>query len=96
MKQQTANPLSLDLASYPVFSVPGASPVAILNESSSLTDRLQYCHRAVENLEMLASLCGEHDHSDVKNLSGVFTNLLEPLSKMLGRLVSDSEASGRA
>ncbi len=96
MKPQNENPLSLDLASYAVFSVPGAQPVAILNESSSLTDRLQYCHRAVENLEMLASLCGDHDHIDVQNLSGVFANLLEPLSKILWQLVLNSESNGRA
>lgn len=96
MEQQMENPISLDLASVAVFSLPGARPVAILNESSSFPGRLQYCQSAVANLEMLASVCADHESIDVRNLAGVFTNLLEPLSKMLGRLVSDSEAMGRA
>lgn len=91
MNNQTKNLLSLDLASFAVYAVPSTPPVAILNESSSLHGRLQYCLRAVENLEMISSVGTTNEHIDVQNLAVVFGNLLEPLSKMLGRLVVDSE-----
>lgn len=94
MTTQTQEPTSLDLASFAVFSVPGTQPVAILNESSSQNGRLLYCDRAVANLAMMASVCEGHENIDVQYLAGMFSNQLEPLSKMLALLVSDSDTRG--
>ena len=96
MTTQAKEPTSLDLASFAVFSVPGTQPVAILNKSSSQHGRLLYCDRAVANLAMMASVCEGHENIDVQYLAGMFSNQLEPLSKMLALLVSDSETRGRA
>lgn len=95
MTDQTQRPLSLDLASFAVFALPGAGPVAILNEDSSLLGRLQYCQGVVGNLELMASVCTCHEDIDVQNLAAVFNNQLDPLSTMLARLVSDAESEVR-
>lgn len=95
MAKQAQNPMSLDLASVAIFATPGMQPVAIFNELSSHHGRLLYCDRAVANLAMVASVCENHENIDVQYLAGVFSNQIEPLSKMLARLVSDFEACGR-
>lgn len=95
MTTRAQKPTSLDLASFAVFSTPGTQPVAVLNESSSQHGRLLYCDRAVANLAMIASVCEGHENIDVQYLAGMFSNQLEPLSKVLARLVSDCETLAR-
>lgn len=95
MTEKKAKPISLDLATYAVFSQVGAQPVAIMNEASSQLCRLNYCAGVVGNLVMIADVCANHESHDVQSLAGVFSNQLEPLRTMLDRLISDSEASGR-
>lgn len=96
MTTQPQEPTSLDLASFEFFAIQGTQPVAILNESSSLYSRLLYCDRAIANLGMIASVCDGHEEIAVQYLAALFTNQLEPLSKMLALLVADAEKLGRA
>lgn len=92
MIEKNENPLSLDLASYAVFSQVNAQPVAILNEASSQLCRLHYCAGVVTNLAMIAEVCANHEDHDVQSLAAVFSNQTEPLAKMLDRLILDSQA----
>lgn len=96
MSEKNKELLSLDLASYNVFSPVDAQPVAILNEASSQLCRLHYCAGIASNLSMIAELCANHDSHDVQWLAGVFSNQFEPLSSMLDRLVLDATTLGRA
>jgi len=95
MIEKNETPLSLDLASYAVFSQVNAQPVAIMNEASSQLCRLNYCAGVVGNLVMIADVCTNHESHDVQWLASVFSNQLEPLRKMLDRLILDSQALGR-
>ena len=67
-----------------------AQPVAILNEDSTLHERIAYCWGLAEALNELSVLLNESAASDVARVSGLYYNRLQPLVAMLERLGSDT------
>lgn len=87
-------PLALDLESYEVISQVNAQPVAMLNEASSMLERIQYCRSVLGNLEMISTVCKLHETLEVSLLATVFSNHLVPLEKLLDRMLLDAQAGG--
>ena len=67
-----------------------AKPVAILNEDSTLHERVAYSWGLATSLEELSLLLTESSVTDVARSAGLFFNRLQPLVAMLERLGSDT------
>ena len=89
MENASPTPLRLDEGHNQNWKV-DARPVAILNEDSTLHERIAYCWGLAESLNELTVLLNESAASDVARVSGLYYNRLQPLVAMLERLGSDT------
>lgn len=95
MEITSTAPLRLDAghnANWCVY----AKPVAILNEASTLHERVAFCWGLANGLLDLSSFLNEHQSSDVARVSGLFFNQISPLVAMLERLGSDTCKDGKS
>lgn len=89
MESTSTAPLRLD-AGYSANWKPSAGPVAILNEASTLHERVAYCWGLAAHLQELSNLFHEHRSSDIARVSGLFYDQITPLVDMLHRLGDDT------
>ena len=89
MKSSSITPLGLDSRNSANWKV-DAQPVAILNEASTLHERLAYCWGLACGLQELSEFLCESTSADVARTSGFFTNQIAPLVAMLERLGADT------
>lgn len=82
-------PLRLDSRHNDNWNV-DAAPVAILNEASTLHERIAYCWDLAYQLQDLSMFLNESENSDVARVSGLFTRQLLPLVEMLNHLGSNT------
>ena len=62
----------------------------ILNESSTLHERVAYCHGLAYGIQKVAELLYESDSEGVARAAGFFFSQIEPLVAMLERMGSDT------
>ena len=89
MENTSTAPLRLDAGHNTNWNV-DAKPVAILNEASTLHERVAYCWGLASALHDLSSFLNESQSFDVARVSGLFFNHLAPLGEMRDRLGSDT------
>lgn len=68
----------------------GDVPVAILNEASSMHDRIAFCWAAAEHLRAIAGQFTLSSNEDVSEVGSIFLSELEPLTSLLNRLGEDT------
>ena len=90
MKNTSTAPLRLDAGHNTNWQV-DAQPVAILNETSTLHERIAYCWGLANAMHDLACFLSESERSDVRRVSGMFTNQTAPLLSMLEHLSSETD-----
>ena len=93
MSNTSTTPLRLDEGNNLNWKV-DAKPVAILNEDSTLHERVAYCWGLASSLDDLSMLLNESSVPDVARISGLFYYRLQPLVAMLERLGSDTRRQG--
>lgn len=76
------NPLRLDHGHNQNWS-PNAGPVAILNEASTVHERIAYCWGLSMEMLELAELLGDSSDDSVVRVASLFSNHLRPLVSML-------------
>ncbi|ABM36282.1 hypothetical protein [Polaromonas naphthalenivorans] len=89
MENTSTAPLRLD-SGYSNNWKPSVQPTAILNEASTLHERVAYCWGLAAHLHELSSLLHEHQSSDIARVSGLFYDQITPLVDMLDRLGDDT------
>ncbi|CAM3757230.1 hypothetical protein [Polaromonas hydrogenivorans] len=89
MKSTSIAPLRLDARNNTNWNI-DAQPVAILNEASTLHERLAYCWGLARGIEDLSELLCGSKSEDVARTSGFFTNQIAPLVAMLERMAADT------
>ena len=65
-------------------------PVAILNTTSTLHDRIAYSWGLANQLRVLSDLLVEHNSQEVRDVAALFCSQLMPLEAMLEKLGSDT------
>ena len=71
-----------------------ASPVAILNEASTLHERVAYCWGIANDIQGMAELFTlQRDNTDLARVCGVFMNQMRPLVAMLEHMGSSTSES---
>ena len=68
----------------------GGVPVAILNEASSMHDRIAYCWAAAAHMKEIAGLLSAIDGDDLSRVGSIFFTELEPLVSLLERMAQDA------
>ena len=89
MKNTSTAPLRLDAGHNTNWQI-DAQPVAILNEVSTLHERIAYCWGLANAMHDLACFLSESECSDVRRVSGMFVNQTAPLLSMLENLGSET------
>ncbi|CAN5192429.1 hypothetical protein BH10PSE16_BH10PSE16_42840 [soil metagenome] len=89
MKSTSIAPLRLDARNNTNWNI-DAQPVAILNEASTLHERLAYCFGLAASIQDLAELLCESKSEGVVITAGFFVNRMAPLVAMLERLGNDT------
>lgn len=89
MKSTSIAPLRLDAWNTNNWHI-DAQPVAILNEASTLHERVAYCHGLASGIQDLAELLYESDSDGVARAAGFFFSQIVPLVTMLERMGSDT------
>jgi hypothetical protein len=90
MESTSTEPLRLDAGHNTNWQVE-AKPVAILNEASTLHERIAYCWGLANAMQDLACFLNESECSDVRRVSGLFFNQTAPLVKMLDHMGSETD-----
>lgn len=90
MANTSTAPLRLDAGHNTNWQV-DAQPAAILNEASTLHERIAYCWGLANAMHDLACFLSESERSDVRRVSGMFTNQTAPLLSMLEHLASETD-----
>ncbi|MFZ3141161.1 hypothetical protein [Polaromonas sp.] len=70
-----------------------AAPVAILNEASTLHERIAYCWGLAQQLLDLSEFLHDSQDPSVARVSGLFSNHLTPLANMLDHLGDSTRLS---
>lgn len=71
-----------------------AGPVAILNDASTLHERVAYCWGIANDIQGLAELFTlQRENTDLARVCGVFMNQLRPLVAMLEHMGSSTHRS---
>lgn len=91
MENTSKAPLRLDAGNNTNWQV-DAKPVAILNEASTLHERIAYCWGLANALQDLACFLNESQCSDVSRVAGLFFNQTAPLVEMLSHLGSATDS----
>lgn len=86
----TRAPFRLDSGMSSNWDV-NAQPVAILNEASTLHERVAYCWGLAHDLAELSSVLIEHQSPGVNRTSGLFFNQITLLTDVLDRLGNDTK-----
>lgn len=89
MKSPCIAPLRLDAWATDNWSF-DAQPVAILNEASTLHERVAYCHGLAHGMQKVAELLYESNSEGVASTAGFFFSQIAPLVAMLERMGSDT------
>lgn len=89
MKSTCIAPLRLDAWNNNNWNI-DAKPVAILNETSTLHERLAYCHGVASDIQNLAELLYDSNSDGVARAAGFFFSQIVPLVAMLERLGADT------
>lgn len=94
MKNPCIAPLCLDAWSTNNWHF-DAQSVAILNEASTLHERVAYCHGLAHGLQKVAELLYENDSEGVASAAGFFYSQITPLVAMLERMGADTYVAER-
>jgi len=89
MKSACMVPLRLDAWTTNNWNV-DAQPVAVLNEASTLHERVAYCHGLASGIQDLAELLYDSNSEGVARAAGFFFSQIVPLVAMLERLGADT------
>ena len=89
MKSTCIAPLYLDGCATDNWAF-DAQPVAILNEASTLHERVAYCHGLASAMQQLAELLYDSNSEGVARAAGRFFSRLVPLVTMLERMGADT------
>jgi hypothetical protein len=92
---KASNALRLDAGHNTNWNL-NAQPVAILNEASTLHERIAYCWGLSNDLLSLSAFLNEHQSSDVARVSGLFFNQIMLLTDMLHHMGQESSKNGGA
>ena len=95
MKDTSTALIRLDAGHNSNWSI-GAKPVAILNEASTLHERVAYCWGMANDLQDLSFLLVNQNDSDISRLAGLFLNQIKPLVVMLEDLGTITRQNGGA
>lgn len=89
MKSTSIAPLRLDARNNTNWNS-SAQPVAILNEASTLHERVAYCYGLANGIHELSMILCESQSVDMARIAGFFTNQIAPLVEMLERMGADT------
>jgi hypothetical protein len=92
---KSSNALRLDSWSSTNWNV-DAQPVAILNEASTLHERIAYCWGLSNDLLDLSAFLNEHQSSEISRVSGLFFDRISVLTDMLDHLGDETSKNGGA
>jgi len=73
-----------------------AKPVAILNEASTVHERVAYCWGLASRIHELSMVLQAHSSPDVAQVSGMFYDKVTPLVAMLERLGLETNLAEKA
>ena len=89
MKSPSITPLPLDCG-YSRNWNPYAGSAVVLNEASTLHERVAYCWGLAHHLQEISSLLLEHSSPEVARVAGTFYEQMMPLTGMLRRVGADT------
>ena len=67
------------------------TPVAILNDESTLHERIAYCWGLANQLHVLSDFLCDHDNREIKQVAALFSSQLQPLETLLQKLGDDTK-----
>ena len=71
-----------------------AAPVAILNERSTLHDRLAYLHGLVDQMSSLANILAYHQQHEVKDVASALYWHIKPMAALLAHMAEETQHEG--
>ena len=71
-----------------------AAPVAVLNERSTLHDRLAYLHGLTDQLSSLATILGHHKLCEVTDVASVIFWHVQPMAALLEHMAEETQHEG--
>lgn len=89
MKSPSITPLRLD-SSYSKNWNPYAESAVVLNEASTLHERVAYCYGLAHHLQEISSLLLAHSSPEVARVAGLFFDQVMPLMGTLERVGADT------